>query len=124
MNRKVDASRSGVRGSTAAGAELFPLHIKDLIESGLIPAPARIFGFYTGKRIQARLRIDGKFSHRGQTYASPPTAAGQAITAETGFTTRCGRYASVNGWNFWQVTCPDGQPRKLAEIRDRSRLNP
>ena len=57
--------------------------------------------------------------HRGKTYSSPSVAAGRAITTEIG-TSSIGRgYLSINGWKFWQVPCPDGKTRTLAEIRDQ-----
>ena len=94
-------------------------HVKELIERGLISAPAPVFGIHAGKRIESRLEADGTFTYGGQSYASPSVAAGRAITAETGTTTPTRSYRSVNGWKFWQVTCADGKPRTLAEIREQ-----
>src|ERR1700751_5439242 len=64
-------TRSGLRKAsvpTASGQKPLSLHVKDLIERGLIKAPARLFGFHSGKRIQALLGADGIFSYRGQRY--------------------------------------------------------
>jgi hypothetical protein len=122
MRTKTDARSSGLRKASvpiASGQKPLSLHVKDLIERGLIKAPARLFGFHSGKRIQARLGADGIFSYRGQRYSSPSTAAGRAITATSGSSPPDRRYYSVNGWNFWRVTGPDGESRTLAEIRDQ-----
>jgi hypothetical protein len=97
----------------------FPIMVTDLIDHGLISAPITVFGTHSGKRIEARLTSDGTFVHRGNTYSSPSVAAGRAITADIG-TSSIGRgYLSINGWKFWQVVCPDGKIRTLAEIRDQ-----
>jgi Restriction Enzyme Adenine Methylase Associated len=120
MRTKLDASSSGLRkASMRPVPKQPPLQVKDLIERGLIPAPTRIFGFHSGKRIQARLSIDGTFSYRGKRYSSPSTAAGQAITATTGSSPPGRLSYSVNGWQFWRVACPDGESRTLDEIRDQ-----
>jgi hypothetical protein len=121
MRTKLNASSSDLRRGSApiSSDQPFPLHVKDLIERGLIPVPTRIFGFHSGKRIQARLGTDGTFSYRGKKYSSPSTAAGQAITATTGSSPPGRLYYSVNGWQFWRVACPDGVSRTLAEIRDQ-----
>jgi hypothetical protein len=116
----MSASRSTAPAPPPADQEPpLRLRVTDLIERGLISAPTRIFGHHSGRRIGARLAADGTISYRGQKYASPSVAAGQAITAETGFSSPGRRYHSINGWLFWQVTCPDGQLRTLAQIRDQ-----
>jgi hypothetical protein len=93
--------------------------ITDLIDVGLIKAPTAIFGIHAGKRIEAMLTADGTFVHCGNSYSSPSVAAGRAITAEHGTSTRGRSYAQINGWKFWQVSCPDGKARTLAELRDQ-----
>jgi hypothetical protein len=123
MRRKLNASsfdrRKGSVPIASGQKPLIPPNVKDLIERGLISAPTRIFGVYSGKRIQARLDVDGMFSYRGKRYSSPSTAAGRAITATTGSSPPGRLYYSVNGWLFWRVARPDGKSRTLAEIRDQ-----
>jgi hypothetical protein len=93
--------------------------VTDLIDHGLIRPPTRVFGTHSGKRIEALLTPDGIFVHRGNNYRSPSVAAGQAITADVGVSTIGRDYASVNGWKFWRVRCPDGRIRSLADIREQ-----
>jgi hypothetical protein len=93
--------------------------ITDLIDRGLISPPTTVFGTHLGKRVEALLTPDGTFVHRGNTYSSPSLAAGRAITAEVGVSPIGRNYASVNGWKFWQVVCPDGKSRSLADVREQ-----
>ena len=104
-----------------AQIDLEPLTIivTDLIDQGLVTPPARAFGIYRGKRIEALLLADGTFVHRGNRYSSPSVAAGRAITAEAGAISTGRNYFSVNGWKFWQVICPDGKSRSLADLRNQ-----
>jgi hypothetical protein len=99
--------------------ETEPLRIlvTDLIDQGLVNAPTSIFGIHSGKRIRARLMADGTFVHRRSIYSSPSAAAGQAITVELGTTSAGRAYLPINGWKFWQVVCPDGKTRTLADLR-------
>jgi len=93
--------------------------VTDLIDHGLIRAPTTVFGIHSGKRLEALLTADGTFVHRGNVYSSPSVAAGRVITLELG-TSSAGRgYLSINGWKFWQVACPDGRSRTLADLRDQ-----
>jgi hypothetical protein len=103
----------------AVPQQLQQLQVRDLIDRGLIRAPVSAFGVHSGKRIEARIDAQGTFAYRGETYASPSVAAGRAITHETGIATPGRAYLSVNGWKFWQISCPDGKDRTLAEIRDQ-----
>ena len=91
--------------------------VTDLIDHGLISTPTKVFGTYSGQRVEALLTPDGTFVHRGNDYSSPSVAAGRAITAHTGLASSGRNYLSVNGWKFWQVLCPDGQSRSLADLR-------
>jgi hypothetical protein len=93
--------------------------VTDLIDHELIRAPTTVFGVHSGKRIEAQLTPDGTFVYRGNTYSSPSIAAGRAITTETGISSSGRGYLSINRWKFWQVICPDGTTRTLAEIRDQ-----
>jgi hypothetical protein len=93
--------------------------VTDLIDLGLINAPTTVFGTHSGKRIEALLTPDGTFVRGGNVYSSPSVAAGQAITAEVGVSTTGRDYASINGWKFWRVVCPDGKIRSLADIREQ-----
>ena len=93
--------------------------VTDLIDHGLIDAPATVFGIHSGKRIEAVLTQDGTFEYRGNVYASPSVAAGRAITTEIGTSSSGRGYLSINGWKFWQVPCPDGKTRTLADLRDQ-----
>jgi hypothetical protein len=99
--------------------ELARIFVTDLIDHGLINVPITVFGTHSGKRIQAQLGPNGHFVHRGGTDSSPSVAAGRAITAELGVSTIGRSYMSINGWKFWQVVCPDGRTRNLAELREQ-----
>ena len=91
--------------------------VTDLIDLGLIRPPTTVFGTHSSKRVEAILTPDGTFIHRGNVYSSPSVAAGRVITAELGISSVGRSYLSVNGWKFWQVICPDGKPRSLADLR-------
>jgi hypothetical protein len=93
--------------------------VTDLIDHGLIGAPTTVFGIHSGKRIEARLTPDGTFVHRRNVYSSPSVAAGRAITSELGTSSSGRGYLSINGWKFWQLVCPDGKTRTLADLRDQ-----
>jgi hypothetical protein len=93
--------------------------VTDLIDNGLIKAPTTVFGTHSGKRIEALLTEDGRFLHRDIEYSSPSVAAGRVITATLGNLTAGRNYLSINGWKFWQVVCPDGQTRSLADLREQ-----
>jgi hypothetical protein len=99
--------------------ERLTIVVTDLIDLGLIKAPTAVFGIHAGERIEAVLTADGAFVHRGKSYSSPSVAAGRAITADLGTSTSGRSYLSINGWKFWQVRCPDGKARTLAELRDQ-----
>jgi hypothetical protein len=99
--------------------ELLRIVVTDLIDHGLIRVPTTVFGTHSGQRVEATLKSDGTFVHRGNTYSSPSVAAGRAITAELGASSIGRAYLSVNGWKFWQVVCPDGATRSLANIREQ-----
>jgi hypothetical protein len=104
---------------TSSEPEQLTIVVTDLIDHGLIEAPATVFGIHSGKRIEAVVTPEGTFEYRGNTYASPSVAAGRAITNEIG-TSSIGRgYLSINGWKFWQVPCSDGKTRTLADLRDQ-----
>ena len=107
-----------------ANPKVQSISVKDLIERGLIVAPTKVFGSHGGKIIQATLKKDGTFIYSKEVYASPSVAAGRGITAELGMSTPGRTYASVNGWKFWQVRCPDGTSRSLADIREQMRSHP
>jgi hypothetical protein len=131
MRRKIDSNTSSLRkastpalsGRDRRNRQLRRVQVRDLIERGLISAPTPIYGFHSGKRIQARLDVDGTISYRRQKYSSASMAAGQAITAMTGFTPPGRPYYTVNGWRFWRVPSPDGEARTLAEIRNEMRIS-
>jgi Restriction Enzyme Adenine Methylase Associated len=92
--------------------------VRDLIDHGLIRAPAVARGEHRGTIIKATIEADGSFVWKKERFNSPSVAAGYAITAATGAQTPGRRYFSVNGWKFWHVQCQDGQFRSLTEIRD------
>jgi hypothetical protein len=93
--------------------------VTDLIDHGLIRPPITVFGTHSRKRLEALLTHDGTFVHGGNIYASPSVAAGRAVTAEIGVSSIGRNYLSVNGWKFWQMVCPDGKTRSLADLREQ-----
>lgn len=91
--------------------------VADLIDAGLIKAPARATADYSGQMLQAEITADGKFEVNGKTYKSPSTAAGYAIATALNRRTVGRRNLSVNGWNLWKVVDVSGQRRSLLQIR-------
>lgn len=92
--------------------------VRDLIDRGLIHAPAVVRGVYKGTIIQATIDSDGSFVWNAERFSSPSVAAGRMITAISGDRTPGRGYLSINGWKFWSVKCTDGEFRALIELRD------
>jgi hypothetical protein len=92
--------------------------VRDLIDHGLVLAPALARGKHCGETIEATITADGSFLWKNELFNSPSVAAGRAITATTGVRTLGRSYFSVNGWKFWHVQCQDAQFRSLDEIRN------
>lgn len=92
--------------------------LASLIEGGAVAAPCTVRGDARGTTIEATVEMDGSIVYGGKSFNSPSVAAGHAITATTGYTTRGRSYAAVNGWLFWQVADKHGVWRSLKEVRD------
>lgn len=91
--------------------------VADLIRADLITVPSPADGEYLGALIEAELQVDGSFIWNGHRYGSPSAAASFALAAALGRRTIGRQYLSVNGWNIWNVQCPDGHKRLLADVR-------
>jgi Restriction Enzyme Adenine Methylase Associated len=95
-----------------------PSSVRDLIDHGLIRAPAVARGEHGRTIIKATIEADGSFLWKKERFNSPSVAAGHAITAATGAQTSGRHYFSVNGWKFWHVQCQDELFRSLTDLRN------
>lgn len=100
--------RAGKKKRHAIGVSL-----QQILESGLLAAPLKLFRKYKGKVMQATLRSDGTVEFDGKSFASCSTAAEFARSTVTG------RHMNTNGWQFWQYTDSEGIKRELLQARER-----
>lgn len=90
--------------------------LPELIEAGLISAPAELHGRYRGEVYRAVLRPDGTIEYAGDIYKSPSIAAAHIRLAVMG--PREGRpYPPTNGWAFWSMAKDDGERIPLDNLR-------
>src|SRR5262249_27000361 len=92
---------SGGHGATLA----------DLIATGLLSPPLKLFRKYKGTTLEAALLPDGAVEFRGQRYGTCSAAA------EAARETVAGRRLNTNGWSFWQYRGADGKTLTLADAR-------
>lgn len=89
----------------------------DLINAGLIAAPANLVARYRRHQYHAVLRVDGTVEYAGKAYKSPSTAAAHVRLGVMG--PRPGRpYPPTNGWQFWRVK-KAGHEVFLDDLRQR-----
>ena len=93
------------------------IKIVDLIEAGLLPCPAKLYGQYREHRIEATLEGDGTFVCGSITSSSPSVAAGHGITSKNGQKSQGRNYWSINGWLFWRVSGRNGESKTLDDLR-------
>lgn len=95
-------------GAGAGGAQV---SLADLIGSGHIKPPLRLFCHYKGRDLEATVLADGRVEVQGERHASCSTAAAFARATVTG------RNMSTNGWDFWKYEGADGKAHRLDELR-------
>lgn len=105
--RKANLKIAGKKQKRSVGVSL-----QQIVQSGLLAAPLKLFRKYKGRSLQAILRSDGTVEFDGQSFASCSTAAEHARGTVTG------RRMNTNGWSFWQYTDGDGKSRELQHARN------
>jgi hypothetical protein len=93
--------------------KVFGVPLSDLIRSGQLRAPLKLFRKYKGRMMEATLLPDGDVEFKGKRYQTCSTAAEEARSTVTG------RRMNTNGWSFWQFVDGDGKTRTLFDVRER-----
>jgi hypothetical protein len=93
------------------GKVRYGLSLKDMIESGTLTPPVRLFRKTLGVNLEATLLPDGTFEFEGKSFPSCSTAAEYARSKATG------RIMHTNGWLFWQLIDAKGKKKTLLDIR-------
>ncbi|GIW99321.1 MAG: hypothetical protein KatS3mg111_2654 [Pirellulaceae bacterium] len=85
--------------------------ISDLIARGVLSPPVPLTARYRRRALTATIEADGTIHTAGQSFPNPTAAALHAIR-NAGLSKR-----SINGWDFWRITLPDGRTQRLGELR-------
>lgn len=94
----------------------------DLIQAGLVAAPAELTASAAGREFAARLLEDGAVEFAGERHASPSTAAGRALNEANGPPPDGRPFWPTNGWTFWRYRDPaTGEWRRIDQLRRRYR---
>ena len=102
------------KGQTDKGTRTdFAVAMTDLIASGVLDPPVKLFKKYKGQDMEATLLFDGSVKFQGSTYSSCSAAAEAARRTVTG------RKMNTNGWRFWQYRDEQGKIQFLADARQR-----
>jgi predicted type IV restriction endonuclease len=112
LSRKRRISGDKARGKAKSKAHI-GVSLSDLIRTGYLAAPLRLFRRYKGATLEATMLPDGSVEYQGERYRSGSTAADIARASVTG------RRMNTNGWVFWQFDGPNGKPVELGEARSR-----
>jgi hypothetical protein len=91
----------------------YAANMRDIIGSGILSPPIRLFRKYRGKMMEASLLPDGAVEFEGARFNSCSTAA------ETARSTITGRRMNTNGWSFWQYLDAQGKTLTLFDARER-----
>ncbi|MCC6228470.1 MAG: hypothetical protein IT432_04505 [Phycisphaerales bacterium] len=105
--RSAPTAPSGKKGTR----QQIGVQLADLISSGLLATPLRLFCHYLDHDLEATLRADGTVEFQRQQYPSCSTAAEVARGSVTG------RRMNTNGWTFWKYKDPAGEVRELDSAR-------
>lgn len=89
----------------------FGITLQQLVASGFLRPPLKLFRLYKGTMLNAVLNADGTVEFAGQRYDSCSLAAGHARSTLTG------RMMHTNGWTFWQYLDADKKKRELTHAR-------
>ncbi len=103
------ASNAGNQASTRKRSKVTVIQ---LIERGLINAPAQLFRVYKGQRVEATLHIDGTIEYATHRHANPSRTAALARASVIG------EKKATNGWTFWQCIDAKGRESALADLRE------
>lgn len=93
------------------GRTEYGVSLSDVLASGVLTAPLKLFRRYKGTDFEAKLQSDGKVQFQGVEYDSCSTAAENARSTITG------RKMNTNGWSFWQYRDGAGAKRELLFAR-------
>jgi hypothetical protein len=94
--------------------------LKDLIDHGILKAPAELVRDYKGHRLSARVERDGSVTCLGRRFDSLSQSASAACATVVGKSAN-GDLPAANGWVFWKVTGPDGKLVLINDIRRHRR---
>jgi hypothetical protein len=85
--------------------------LAEIIRSGLLVPPVKLFRRYKGKMLEATFLAGGGVEFQGQRYN---TCSGAAEAARA---TVSGRRMTTNGWTFWQYQRADAKKLTLRDAR-------
>ena len=91
------------------------VHLKHVIQAGIVRPPLDLHARYKGQRVSARIEADGTVTFRGRSFTSSSSAASSARRFVSG--TPNARFPT-NGWTFWQFTDADGQVKSIHALRE------
>ena len=91
------------------------ISLLDLIQAGILNAPAQLIREFKGKTLGATIERDGRVRFADTHYDSISLAGGAARATVIGM--KAGKVPATNGWTFWNVALPNGQARLVDEYR-------
>ena len=89
--------------------------LADLIAAGIVKPPVALVRNYKGEDLSATILANGHVRVGTTEHETPSKAAVAAIAEATGVQRK------ANGWDFWQVTMPDGSRASLDSFRQQLR---
>jgi len=92
---------------------VYSVKVDELISSGVISTPAKLYGTYKKTMLHAVLLDDGYIEFQGHKYAISKSSCVASGTVNNG------TEASINGWDFWKISDGNGGSNSLSEIRDK-----
>ena len=87
----------------------------DLIQAGILRAPAQLVREYKGKLLHAVVEQDGRVRFGDEYFDSISQAGGAARATVIGL--KAGKVPATNGWTFWSVVRSNDQTRLIDECR-------
>jgi predicted type IV restriction endonuclease len=87
----------------------------DLIQAGLLRAPARLVREYKGKTLHAVIEHDGRVRFADEHFDSISQAGGAARATVIG--RKAGKVPATNGWTFWNIVLPNDQSQLIDNCR-------
>jgi len=92
--------------------------VTDLIQAGLLTPGTKLQARYKGKILSARIERDGRI-RVARTIHNSLSIAGGAARAKVIGLREDGSFPATNGWAFWKVETPGGNPIPIAELRQQ-----